>query len=85
MTRPEDDLAYGQYYQDSARGASSGDSSRGLSDTFKKLKQTYKSHQSQQGSSQQTQQSQQSQSASYYNVCESCCCLYLVTWPDLRY
>lgn len=70
MTRPEDDLAYGQYYQGSARGASSGDSSRGLSDTFKKLKQTYKSHQSQQGSSQQTQQSQQSQSASYYNVCE---------------
>ncbi|TPR03344.1 Homocysteine S-methyltransferase family protein [Aspergillus niger] len=67
MTRPEDDLAYGQYYQDSARGASSGDSSRGLSDTFKKLKQTYKSHQSQQGSSQQSQQSQQSQSASYYN------------------
>ncbi|EHA24902.1 hypothetical protein ASPNIDRAFT_200845 [Aspergillus niger ATCC 1015] len=68
MTRPEDDLAYGQYYQDSARGASSGDSSRGLSDTFKKLKQTYKSHQSQQGSSQQSQQSQQSQSASYYNT-----------------
>lgn len=78
MTRPEDDLAYGQYYQDSTRGASSGDSSRGLSDTFKKLKQTYKSHQSQQGSSQQSQQSQQSQSASYYNVS---CCLYLVASP----
>jgi hypothetical protein len=36
-----DDLAYGRYY-DSERG--SGDGSRGLSDTFKKFKDTYKSH-----------------------------------------
>lgn len=34
-----DDLAYGRYYE-SNRG--SGDGSRGLSDTFKKLKDTYK-------------------------------------------
>jgi hypothetical protein len=36
-----DDLAYGRYYE-SERG--SGDGSRGLSDTFKKLKDTYKGH-----------------------------------------
>jgi hypothetical protein len=36
-----DDLAYGRYYE-SERG--SGDGPRGLSDTFKKLKDTYKSH-----------------------------------------
>jgi phospholipase D1/2 len=36
-----DDLAYGRYYE-SERG--SGDGSRGLSDTFKKFKDTYKSH-----------------------------------------
>jgi hypothetical protein len=35
------DLAYGRYYE-SDRG--SGEGSRGLSDTFKKLKDTYKSH-----------------------------------------
>ncbi|RAL04806.1 putative phospholipase D (PLD) [Aspergillus ibericus CBS 121593] len=58
MTRPEDDLAYGQYHQDSARGASS-DTARGfVGDAFKKLKQSYKP-QSPQGSSQQSQQSQQ--------------------------
>ncbi|OOF93656.1 hypothetical protein ASPCADRAFT_517182 [Aspergillus carbonarius ITEM 5010] len=58
MTHPEDDLAYGQYHQDSARGAST-DTARGfVGDTFKKLKQSYKP-QSQQGSSQQPQQSQQ--------------------------
>ena len=39
----QDDLAYGQYYQGSDRGAS--DSARGLvGDTFNKLRQTYKSH-----------------------------------------
>ncbi|OOQ84900.1 phospholipase D [Penicillium brasilianum] len=36
-----DDLAYGRYYE-SERG--SGDGSRGLSDTFKKFKDTYKTH-----------------------------------------
>ena len=36
-----DDLAYGRYYE-SERG--SGDDSRGLSDTFKKFKDTYKGH-----------------------------------------
>lgn len=44
MSHQEDDLAYGRYYEQQ-RG-SGGDSSRGLSDTFKKLKDTYKSHQS---------------------------------------
>ncbi|PYI02789.1 phospholipase D/nuclease [Aspergillus sclerotiicarbonarius CBS 121057] len=58
MTRPEDDLAYGQYHQDSTRGASS-DTTRGfVGDAFKKLKQSYKP-QPQQGSPQQSQQSQQ--------------------------
>ncbi|KAJ5098105.1 hypothetical protein N7532_005106 [Penicillium argentinense] len=48
MSRQEDDLAYGRYYE-SSRG-STGDSARGLmGDTFKKLKDTYKTHQ---GSSQ---------------------------------
>jgi phospholipase D1/2 len=44
MSQKEDDLAYGRYYE-SQRG-SGGDSSRGLSDTFKKLKDSYKTHQS---------------------------------------
>ncbi|KAI1838973.1 hypothetical protein CBS147337_698 [Penicillium roqueforti] len=38
----QDDLAYGGYYQGSERG--SGDGSRGLGDTFKKFRDTYKSH-----------------------------------------
>ena len=49
---PQDDLAYGGYYQGAERG--SGDGSRGLGDTFKKLRDTYKSHSSQSGQANQT-------------------------------
>ncbi|CAI7633819.1 unnamed protein product [Penicillium bialowiezense] len=51
---PQDDLAYGGYYQGAERG--SGDGSRGLGDTFKKLRDTYKSHSSQSGQSGQANQ-----------------------------
>ncbi|PWY88921.1 phospholipase D/nuclease [Aspergillus heteromorphus CBS 117.55] len=56
MTRQEEDLAYGQYHQNSAT-PSSTDTARGfVSDTFGKLKQTYKAQSSsQQASSQQSQ------------------------------
>lgn len=50
MSQQTDDLAYGRYHE-SDRGASS-DGSRGLSDTFKKLRDTYKSHSSSQHSGQ---------------------------------
>lgn len=47
MSRQDDDLAYGKYYE-SERGAASGDANRGLvGDTFKKLRDTYKTHSSQ--------------------------------------
>ena len=49
MSRQEDDLAYGRYYE-SERG--SGDGSRGFGDTFKKLRDTYKTHSSSQPSGQ---------------------------------
>ncbi|KAB8077009.1 hypothetical protein BDV29DRAFT_70759 [Aspergillus leporis] len=72
MAHREDPLAYGQYYsQDSTRGGE-GESTRGfVGDTFKKLKQTYKSHHAQQGAPNQPQQSQnyqpQSQQPQGYN------------------
>ncbi|KAJ5083562.1 hypothetical protein N7456_012989 [Penicillium angulare] len=43
MSQHNDDLAYGGYYE-SSRG--SGDNSRGLGGTFKKLRDTYKTHSS---------------------------------------
>ncbi|KAE8150678.1 hypothetical protein BDV25DRAFT_153966 [Aspergillus avenaceus] len=47
MAHREDPLAYGQYYQDSARGGE-GESTRGfVGDTFRKLKETYKTHHAQ--------------------------------------
>lgn len=50
MSQREDDLAYGHYYEDSRKaggGEGGGDLSRGfIGDTFKMLKQTYKSHSS---------------------------------------
>lgn len=49
MSRQDDHLAYGSYYE-SERGAS-GDASRGLGDTFKKLRDTYKAHSSSQNQS----------------------------------
>ncbi|KAB8253981.1 hypothetical protein BDV32DRAFT_22628 [Aspergillus pseudonomiae] len=50
MANREDPLAYGHYYgQDGTRGGQ-GESTRGfVGDTFKKLKETYKTHHSQQG------------------------------------
>ncbi|KAJ5782519.1 Phospholipase D/Transphosphatidylase [Penicillium paradoxum] len=49
----QDDLAYGGYYQGAERGSKDG--SRGLGDTFKKLRDTYKNHQgSSHGQSNQT-------------------------------
>ncbi|CAG8925328.1 unnamed protein product [Penicillium salamii] len=59
---PQDDLAYGGYYQGAERG--SGDGSRGLGDTFKKLRDTYKSHSSQLG--QQSGQASQTYNPSGY-------------------
>lgn len=50
MSRRDDDLAYGQYHE-SERGAS-GEGIRGLGDTFKKLRDTYKAHSSSQPSGQ---------------------------------
>lgn len=51
MSQHDDHLAYGHYnpQQDMARGGGGGTSTRGLvGDTFKKLKDSYKSHQTQQ-------------------------------------
>ncbi|KXG47885.1 Phospholipase D/Transphosphatidylase [Penicillium griseofulvum] len=48
----QDDLAYGGYYDGAERG--SGEGSRGLGDTFKKLRDTYKSHGSSHGQANQT-------------------------------
>lgn len=48
MSHSQDHLAYGQYNPDASRGE--GESMRGLvGDTFKKLRETYKTHQGQQG------------------------------------
>lgn len=61
MSQREDHLAYGHYNpQDTARSGGSGGSARGLvGDTFKKLRDTYKTHQGAQSHPQQTSQSQQ--------------------------
>ncbi|PYH41596.1 putative phospholipase D (PLD) [Aspergillus saccharolyticus JOP 1030-1] len=62
MSHREEDLAYGHYYGDSARGAS-GDTERGfVGDTFQKLKETYKTHQQQGSSNAQQSQYQQTHS-----------------------
>lgn len=42
MSRQDDHLAYGHYYE--SERAAPGQGSRGLGDTFKKLRDTYKSH-----------------------------------------
>lgn len=55
MSHQNDDLAYGRYYE-TDRG-STGDGTRGLSDTFKKFRDTYKSHSSSQHSGQSYNQS----------------------------
>ncbi|RMZ36887.1 hypothetical protein AFCA_008092 [Aspergillus flavus] len=63
MSNRDDHLAYGQYYgQDGTRGGQ-GESTRGfVGDTFKMLKETYKSHHSRQGAPRpQQSQGQQSQ------------------------
>ncbi|GMF77534.1 unnamed protein product [Aspergillus oryzae] len=74
MSNRDDHLAYGQYYgQDGTRGGQ-GESTRGfVGDTFKMLKETYKSHHSRQGAPRpQQSQGQQSQgqgsNQDYYGV-----------------
>lgn len=48
MSHPDDHLAYGHYNPQASNHPRSGDSARGLvGDTFKKLRDTYKSHQPQ--------------------------------------
>ena len=72
MSQREDPLAYGHYNpQDSARSGGSGGNARGLvGDTFKKLKETYKTHHGAQSHPQQAGQGQQqSYNSGGYGVC----------------
>ncbi|KAE8366512.1 hypothetical protein BDV27DRAFT_91053 [Aspergillus caelatus] len=50
MANRDDHLAYGHYYNEDGTRGGQGESARGfVGDTFKKLKETYKTHHSQQG------------------------------------
>ena len=74
MANRDDHLAYGHYYNEDGTRGGQGESARGfVGDTFKKLKETYKSHHSQQGAPRPQQpQGQQSQpqgsNQGYYGV-----------------
>ncbi|KAF5866487.1 hypothetical protein ETB97_012042 [Aspergillus alliaceus] len=63
MANREDPLAYGRYYPQGSTRGGEGESTRGfVGDTFKKLKETYKSNHAQQGAPNKPQQSQGYQS-----------------------
>jgi hypothetical protein len=75
MSRQEEDLAYGGYY-DSERG--SGDGTRGFGDTFKKFRDTYKTH----GSSRPSDQPQNQTSYQGQGVCSLLVPIYLPIQAD---
>ncbi|OJJ51235.1 hypothetical protein ASPZODRAFT_12074 [Penicilliopsis zonata CBS 506.65] len=67
MSDQENPLAYGRYYENSGRGGN-GESTRGfIDDTFKMLKETYKTHHSQSQQQQQQQQQQSGQASQQYS------------------